>query len=313
MTWKQYYVDFAVLFLREKGRSRDVATIFSASTAMIYALLKSRGYSLKELKALSPLPQKDRYRIIREFCKEKSNAEALRSALQSYNVSFEDFLVKPLSSFTANIEKITRTGMRVMSERDKEIAELRRKGTTLRAIGLQYGITRERVRQVVLLFNKYSEDPVDLVKARKLGYQPSPEKLARQNRVVELCRTGLTYQQIADTMDIEKKYVFQDIARYNHKTGQQLRARREDNRKITGEVRATIIQERKKGTTNFALAKRFNVSYGTICRVIKEAGLTRPRKTPIRVKRVKTAKTPVKKGKALAEKRGTKKGTKRVR
>jgi DNA-binding CsgD family transcriptional regulator len=311
MTWKQYYVDFAVLFLREKGRSRDVAAIFSASSAMVYALLKSRGYSLKELKTLPPLPQKDRSKIIREFCKDKSNAEALRSTLQSYNVSFEDFLAKPLSSFAANIEKTTKKGTRVMSDRDKEIAELRRKGTTLRTIGSQYGITRERVRQVVLLFNKYSDDPVDIVKARRLGYQPSPEKLARQNGVVELCRTGLTYQQIANTLGIEKKYVFQDIARYNQKTGQHLRARKEDNRKITDEVRATIIQERKKGTTNFALAKRFNVSYGTICRVIKEAGLTRPRKTPKRVKRV--IKAPVKKGKVPVAKRGATKGTKRVR
>lgn len=298
MTWKQFYVDFAVLFIREKGRSRDVAEIFSVSPAMVYALLKSRGFHLKELKMMPPLPQKDRSKIIQEFCKEPSNAEALRSTLQSYGVRFEDFLVKPLSSFTEHIEKITQKSRRVVSERDKEIAELRRKGTTLRAIGQQFGITRERVRQVVLLFNKYSDDPVDIVKARRLGHQPSPEKLARQNKVVKLCRTGLTYQQIADTMGIEKKYVFQDLARYNHTAAQPLRARREDNRKITEEVKATIIQERKKGTTNYALAKRFDVSYGTICRVIKEAGLTRPRKAPKRVRRakaVKTVKTPVKK------------------
>jgi len=295
MTWKQYYVDFAVLFIREKGRSRDVAAIFSISLAMVYALLKSRGFSLKELKTMAPLPQKDRSRIIKEFCKETSNAEALREVLQSYSVSFGDFLEKPLSSFLTHTEKVARSGKRSISDRDKEIAALRRQGTTLRAIGEQYGITRERVRQVVLLFNKFSDDPVDIIKARRLGYQPSPEKLARQNKVVELCRKGLTYQQIADAMGIEKKYVFQDLARYNHTAGRPLRARREDNRKITDDVRATIIRERKKGTTNYALAKRFDVSYGTICRVIKEAGLTRPRKTPSRRKRVKAAKPPVKK------------------
>ena len=308
MTWKQYYVDFAVLLIREKGRSRDVASIFSISPAMVYALLKSRGFSLKDLKKMPPLPQKDRSRIIQEFCKDKSNAEALRSTLHSYGVHFEDFLAQPLSNFIEQIKTITIKSKRGISERDKEIAELRRIGTTLCAIGEQFGITRERVRQVVLLFNKLSDDPVDIVKARRLGYQPSPEKLERQNKIVELCRKGLTYQQIADAMGIEKKFVFQDLARYNHTAEHPLRARREDNRKVTDEVKDRIIRGRKKGITNFALAAQFDVSYGTICRVIKEAGLTRPRRNAKKVKRVKAARTSVKKQPAKR-----KKATKRTR
>ena len=291
MTWKQYYVDFAILLIREKGRPRDVAAIFSISPAMVYALLKSRGFNLKALKKMPPLPQKDRNRIIKEFCKDKSNSEALRLVLQSYGVAFEDFLMQPLSSFFEQIDKITTKSKQIVSERDKEIAELRRKGTTLRAIGEQYGITRERVRQVVLLFNRLSDNPVDIMKARRLGYQPSPEKLARQSKIVELCRADLTYQQIADALGIEKKYVFQDLARYNHSVEHPLRARREDNRKVTDEVKNSIIRERKKGTTNYVLAERFGVSYGTICRVIKEAGLTRPRRNPKKMKRTKRGTT----------------------
>jgi len=295
MTWKQHYVDFAVLLIREKGRPRDVASIFSISPAMVYALLKSRGFCLKELKKMPPVPQKDRNRIIKEFCKNKSNTEALCATLLSYGVRFEDFLTQPLSSFTEQIDKIAIKSKRSVSERDKEIAELRRQGTTLRAIGEQFGITRERVRQVVLLFNRLSDDPVDIVQARRLGYQPSPEKLERQNKIVELCQADLTYQQIADALGIEKKYVFQDLARYNHTAEHPVRARREDKRKVTDEVKSSIASERKKGTTNYVLAERFNVSYGTICRVIKEAGLTRPRRSPKKVSRAKTTRTPVKK------------------
>jgi len=295
MTWKQCDVDFAVLFIRERGQSRDVAAMFSIAPAVVYALLKSRGSNLKELKKMPPLPQKDRNKVIQEFCKDKSNREALRSVLHSYGIGFEDFLAQPLSNFTEQIKTATTKSKPVISGRDREIAELRRQGTTLTAIGERYGITRERVRQVVLLFNRLSDNPVDIVKARRLGYQPSPEKLERQNKIVELCRSGLTYQQIADALGIEKKFVFQDLARYNHTAERPLRARREDNRKVTDEVRNCIIRERKKRTTNYALAKRFGVSYGTICRVIKEAGLTRPRRSPKKVKRVKVARTPAKK------------------
>ena len=302
MTWTQYYIDFMVLLIREGGSPRDIAPIFSVSPAAIYALLRARSAGVKKLGKMPPFPQKDRNRIIREFCKSPSNLEKLRSILHSYGIRFEDFKERSFSGLSGHIDTILGRSAPVLSERNKEIAELRRGGMTLKAISLRYGISRERVRQVILQFNKNSDNPVDIEKARISSRCLSPERLERQNKIVELCRSGLTSQQIADTLGIEKSHVFQDIIRHNRTAESPLRFHRTYNRKITDEVREIIIQERKKGTTNYVLAERFGVAYGTICLVLKAAGLTRPLRTYKRTKRKKTTQTPVKKQTAKKKK-----------
>jgi DNA-binding NarL/FixJ family response regulator len=273
MTWKQVCIDLMVLLIREGRQLPDIAPIFSTKPTLICTLLKSRGYSVKELKRMNPLPQEERCIIIQEFCNESSNREALRSVLHSQGIRFEDFAAQPLPN------PMIRDGHYVpvtpeISERNKEVAECRRKGMTFGAIGEKYGISRQRVRQIIVRFNIVSENPVDIKASRVLAAQPSPAIQERRRKVVELCRAGLTYQQMADTMGIEKKYIFQDVARHNRTEKRPLKVRRAEHHKETSEVRKGIIQGHKKGLTHNVLAEQYNISYGTVFRVLKSAGLT---------------------------------------
>jgi transposase len=290
MTWKQSDIDLVILMIREGGRVRDIASMFSIIPDAIYALVRSRNFNIKKLKKMPPLPLKKRKRIIQEFCKNEAKQEALCSVLQRYCINFEDFvsqhflnLLKDPRILKKQYALATKTGKCVtpgMSERNREIAELRRHGMTLAEIGLRYGITRERVRGIVLQFNEVSDNPVDIVKARVRRCRTSPEALERRNKIAELYQTGLTDRQIANTLGIARQTVLYNIARYNETAERPLVLCKTDRRKVTDEINDAIIQEYKKNRkTHYALAQQFGLSCGTIGRILKKAGLCR-RHTP---------------------------------
>lgn len=97
--------------------------------------------------------------------------------LDTYHIRFEDFMVRPLLEILKHSGVTYKVPLPVVSERNKEVAELRRQGMTLKSIGQRYGISRERVRQIVLRFNEISDDPVDTIKVRQTG---QPQKTAKR-------------------------------------------------------------------------------------------------------------------------------------
>ena len=158
-------------------------------------------------------------------------------------------------------------------ERRKTIAELYRQGMTLEAIGRQYGITRERIRQIIHRFNQLAGNPVSI------RPRVSPKVLERREQVVELCRAGKTTRQIAEILGIRQELARWDIIVYNRTAQCPIKFQNVDPRRIADDIREKIIQERQKGATQLSLAKQFGVVQGTIFKILKAAGLTRPRRS----------------------------------
>ena len=271
------YAELVFLFIRDGMGIRKVAKVFSASVGDVRDFLSSRGISLIELRNMSSLPQEDRSRIIQGFCAKKSNFKKLCLVLDSYNVRYADFVEHSIRTCIENRTNGNTNFQTVFTERNAEIVELRRQGNTLDAIAQRYSITRERVRQIVRRHNKISDNPVNIEAARRLARQPKPELLERRTKIVELRRTGLSYQQIADALGIKKNEVSQCVHTYNRSVAPTLKVSVEDNRdRISDETKNGIIQERENGMTTAAMAKQFGVSIGTVNRMLKESGLTRP-------------------------------------
>ena len=272
------HADFVFLLIRDGIGIRNVAKVFSATVGDVRFFLRSHGILLTELRKMPPLPQDDRSSVIQGFCAKESNLGNLRLVLDTYNIRYDDFVDH---SIRTHIERgfyeTTKSTQKAFTERNAEIVELRRQGKKLDDIAGQYGITRERVRQIVLRYNRTSDNPVDIGEVTKLIRQPTPEQLKQWAKIVELRQSGMSYQEIADTIGIKRNAVAQCIRTYNDSVELPWKVPVEDNRYIiSDEVREGIIRERENGAIVSAITKQFGVSAITVNRVLKEVGLTRP-------------------------------------
>jgi|GEM_PF-2742374 len=277
----QRCTDFVFLLIREGVKTDDVASVFSVHPYKITCLVRSHGLRVRELRHMPPLPQDDRCKMIQAFCKKPSNEEKLRSLLDRYNIRFEDFAAQPSRKLREHANNANASSALFLSARDREIAELRRNGKTLAAIAQNYGITRERVRQIIQRYNRISDNPVDTAAVKKMTFSPTLKQLECRKKILELCRSGLTYKQIADALEVSKWRVYNTIYEYNRTAEHPLTVRPEANKRmISDRKREEIIMERKKGKTIHAIAEQCGVSCGSVNKVIKKAALTRPRRSP---------------------------------
>ena len=282
----RYCADFVFLLIREGIRAYEVASFFAVDPKTLTDLGKLHGHKLTELKHMPPLPQDERQKIIQDFCKKPLNEEKLRSLLDAHSVRFEDFVTQPFRKFYGHINckhanNAYMSGARILSDRDKEIAELRRNGKTLAAIAQKYGISRKRVRQIILRYNRISDSPIDIKTINRITLLPTPKQLEHRKKILELCRAGLTYSQIAEALGISKAYAANTIYKYNRTAEHPLNVRKEKNKQgMCDEKKQGIITERKKGKTIHLIAEQFGVSPASVNKLIKKAGLTRPRRSP---------------------------------
>jgi len=153
--------------------------------------------------------------------------------------------------------------------RAKKILELCRQGISHDAIAQRYGISREYVKTVLHRYNKTASDPIS-------DTPPTvQELLERREKMAELARSGLTYQQIAGAMGLSKKYTYNQIRKYNQTSEHRVKVRRKSQEEISVEVRNAIIKERKNGTIMSEIAELFGISLGTVNYVLRKAGLVR--------------------------------------
>lgn len=105
----------------------------------------------------------------------------------------------------------------VPSSRDAAIVECRLKGQSLRVIGAQYGVTYERVRQIVTRWAPGLPGPQRHVIPRQGGYtHPKPIF----SRCRELWKQGLAVSAIAERVTLEGYPITKDavigMAHRNH-------------------------------------------------------------------------------------------------
>ena len=218
------YPDFVLMLIRDGVGVRRVAEILAVNVGDIRKFVLSRGFNVMELRQLSTMPQEERHKLIDEFCEIKTNEKKLRSILELYGISLKDFLALPFRKHFELAHGNTIYNGLTFEARNAEMFELRRKGDTLESIAQRYGITRERVRQIVKRRNKTSDNPIDIqainMQNRRL---PSPEIMKLRKHIIELCRAGKTARQIADSLNVEKKYIYECVRKHNKAVKPSLR------------------------------------------------------------------------------------------
>jgi transposase-like protein len=160
-------------------------------------------------------------------------------------------------------------------KRDQEIAELRRQGTKLADIGKKYGLTLGQVFHALDRYNKTADDPVPVTSP------PTARQMAKRMKKIEkLARSGLTYKQIADALELSKQYVRELVREHNHTAEHPIKVRCEKKTrkkpKKYDEFRNEIIEEYKNGATFAAMAEQFGISRSTVRVVLQDAEVYRP-------------------------------------
>ncbi|MCL2005550.1 MAG: LysM peptidoglycan-binding domain-containing protein [Planctomycetaceae bacterium] len=218
------YPDFVIMLIRDGVGVRHVAEILSVNAGDIRKFVLSRGFSVMALRNMPTVPQADRHRLIQEFCTIKPNAKRVIAFLKHYNIELEGLLALPFRKHLESVHGSTMYNRRALDARNTEMFELRRKGDTLESIAQRYGITRERVRQIIKRRNKTSDNPIDIqainMRNRRL---PSPEIMQLRKQIVELCRVGKTARQIADSLNVEKRYIYECVRKHNKAVKPSLR------------------------------------------------------------------------------------------
>ncbi|MDR1964520.1 MAG: hypothetical protein LBQ50_12135 [Planctomycetaceae bacterium] len=154
-----------------------------------------------------------------------------------------------------------------------EIAEVRRSGLSLRAIGAKFNISNEWVRQLILQYNETAEDPVPLF---RMPCPPLEKITERRRKVAELRRAGLSYQEIAEKLKVPKARIKNDV---------KLLCERDPSvepvpvfsvlkRKIDEKAKKDIIKSRKSGQTYKQIAEKYDVTPGRIFHICRNAGIT---------------------------------------
>jgi uncharacterized protein (DUF433 family) len=157
------------------------------------------------------------------------------------------------------------------ADRASQIAELRRGGATYLEIGEKYGLTVERVRQILHSYNKTADNPV-LPEEFNHKRPPSPEVKVRREKVAKLRRTGLSHQQIAQKMNVSIGVIRQDLEVYNRESDNPIVPFRVDKRQhIDEQAKLDIVKMRKRGVSISDIAKKYDVGNSRIYQILEMA------------------------------------------
>ncbi|MDR0520229.1 MAG: hypothetical protein LBH00_00070 [Planctomycetaceae bacterium] len=296
VNWNLQDTTLISLLIQEGVPGSVIARLYSVSESAIYQVLYCSGLSVRDLKVAPLLSAEEvdakvaavcsgekleQVRKLLETGRERKLRRFLLERRKTQNSGKEPAV--PISEQEA--ERLFPPGhlrnfgtvkipQPVISERNKDIAELRRSGLTLEEIGRRYGITRERVRTIILRFNAISDNPVDSDQVRLLN--PRITRISsRREKVVALRRQGMVYKDIAQTMGLTLTTVMADIRKHNITSQEPLPSFAYARRKLTDPVVEKIIEEWKKGTKIQEIAAMAGVTYGSIHRVLKKRGLYR--------------------------------------
>ncbi|MDR2704818.1 MAG: hypothetical protein LBC02_03475 [Planctomycetaceae bacterium] len=158
----------------------------------------------------------------------------------------------------------------VRNARLAEIAEARRSGLSLKAVGAKFNVSNEWVRQSVLQYNKTAKNPVPFFRS------PSPplaEITERRRKVADLRRSGLSYQEISEKLNVPKDRIKNDVKVLCERdpTIEPIPPFSVVKRKIDEKAKKEIIKARKAGQTYKQIAQRYDVTAGRIFHICQHA------------------------------------------
>lgn len=155
-------------------------------------------------------------------------------------------------------------------ERDKAIVREYASGETMVAVGKRHGVSRERVRQI-LVRHGYSERER---KKRGLPLARAARKADRTQRAVEMAIDGLSSEDIAKNLGVNPT----TASAYLRKAG-LARGRNWGNRRLTltDEQTEQVLSVYAEGVSGLETAKRTGVGQHHVFRLLHERGVVRHR------------------------------------
>lgn len=149
--------------------------------------------------------------------------------------------------------KQSRTAIKWTTAETEKIKEMFYNGYNINKIANTMGVRRETMSKLI----------------KKLGLtRPNPSKII-ESRILYFYRTGLTYKQIAEKMDISVSYVVQKLGDQKDRTHPHL----------TENELSTIYSMYLEGYTINDIAVHFGVTYNTIYQRLVKSHLIQPRAT----------------------------------
>jgi DNA-binding NarL/FixJ family response regulator len=219
----------------------SVAGSFGVTAAAIYATSRNYGISIR----------------------------ACRNTKQAKSVKKQKNLTK-LHEREQSVLKCREMREAARNARLSEIAEARRSGLSLKAVGRKFNVSNEWIRQSVILYNKTAKNPVPFFRS------PSPPLAAiteRRRKVAELRRSGLSYQEISEKLNVPKERIKNDVKVLCERdpTIKPIPAFSSVRRKIDDKAKKEIIKARKAGQTYKQIAQKYDVTIGRICHICRDA------------------------------------------
>jgi DNA-binding CsgD family transcriptional regulator len=174
------------------------------------------------------------------------------------------------------VKKVPATTKAMRQARREQMAELRRKGETLKGIGDQFGITREAVRQHLVRYNQDAKSPVTTIRNFR---KPNPRVIQRRTQIAEARRSGLSFQEIAAKFHVSTAVVRQDILVYNLTAKHPIPRFTAKEPKISMQARREVIKLRKSGAVCREIAEKYGVSISLVYKICQDANASKPKKS----------------------------------
>jgi DNA-binding CsgD family transcriptional regulator len=146
--------------------------------------------------------------------------------------------------------------------RDKQIIDMRKQGMSLSAIGDVFDLTRERVRQIIAIYNDKASIS-DKVPHFNAAVKKSEKKVDLE-KIKALLEEGKTHKEIAQSLGITRSKLSSAFALLR-KQGVTIPKNTKCN-KINLEV---ALRMRKAGATLRTIGDVFNVSPSSVCQLFE--------------------------------------------
>jgi uncharacterized protein YerC len=155
------------------------------------------------------------------------------------------------------------------NKRLQRIIEMRRARAAYSTIAKEFGISTERVRQIVKKYNEKSIEPVVFKNKRP----PSAQVAKRRQKIAKMRHEGKTYTAISKKLGISICIIMQDIRFYNasHPEDAVGALRKPTYVSFSDTDIKKIVELRKSGMSIHRIASMYQVYDMRIYRILKDA------------------------------------------
>jgi transposase-like protein/uncharacterized protein (DUF433 family) len=256
-----------------RARNKEIIDLYKTGEWSIQSLADHYKLSVSYIKYLVAFKAPTLTRMearnaqIVEFYKQEQDVLKTAEHFNLSTFSIRSILHRNGGELVRNAERSQKRGP---TERHLNMIEMYQSGKTLQEVGEHFGITRERVRQILHKFD---------VTSRKAGRTPKPIGEDVQRAIIDLYQGGNSQIQIGKFFP---EIPFHAIRLILEGSGVEIRTGKEiwaeHPKRVPDDVREAVLKMYQEGATTVAVAERFGVAQSWVHKFIKQQGILRPTK-----------------------------------